>query len=243
MTRPLFLAALDGAAVGGEVVIAGDEAHHAVAVKRIVPGEPVLVSDGRGTAITGVVTGVTKRECVVLVDSFVTSEAQPLTWTVVQALAKGERSDIAVQTATELGARRILAWQAARSIVRWQGDRTARSLEKWRSTAREATKQSRRFHVPDVGFATTGDVVSEIRQADVTLILHEDAEEHIAQLDLPQSGIGQLIVGPEGGISPDELDSFRAAGAVPVRISDGVLRTSTAAAVALGQLDVLARRR
>lgn len=242
MTRALFLTELGGVGVGDEVVITGAEAHHAVAVKRVVLGESVLLSDGAGLAAAGTVTSTGKRELGVRIDEVASPAASALTWTVVQALAKGERSDIAVQTATELGARRILAWQAARSIVRWQGERAERSLDKWRSTAREATKQARRFHLPVVGFATTADVVREIGSAAVSLVLHEDAASHIADVRLPSSGMGLLIVGPEGGIAADELEGFVQAGALPVSISDGVLRTSTAAAVALGQLDVVARR-
>lgn len=241
MTSALFLADFDGVAPGDVVSIVGDEAHHAVAVKRMQIGETVLVSNGRGLAVRGAVSGTGKRELSVLVDEVFEPESPALTWSVVQALAKGDRSDLAVQGATELGARGIVAWQASRSIVRWQGERGEKSLDKWRSVAREAAKQSRRFFLPEVTFATTGDVVSAIRGAAVALVLHEDAIAHVADVELPLEGTGLIIVGPEGGISPDELDAFLEAGAQSVSISDGVLRTSTAGSVALGQLDVLAR--
>ena len=242
MTSALFLADFGDVAPDALITITGDEAHHAVAVKRIEVGETVLVADGRGSAVSAVVEETGRRELTVRVVEVLHPDRPALTWGVAQALAKGDRSDLAVQTATELGARRILAWQAARSIVRWQGERGDKSLEKWRATCREATKQARRFLVPEVVFATTADVAEAIAQADVALVLHEDAVDHIADIDLPSEGTGVLIVGPEGGIAPDELDRFLEAGARAVSISDGVLRTSTAAAVALGQLDVLARR-
>lgn len=241
MTSALFLAEFGEVGPGDVVTITGDEAHHAVAVKRVQVGEPVIVCDGRGTALDGRVESIGRRELGVRVVGIFAPAPGRLTWGVVQALAKGDRSDIAVQTATELGARRILAWQASRSIVRWQGERGEKALEKWRATGREAAKQSRRFYVPEVGFATTGDVVDAIRGAAIALVLHEDATAHIAQIELPEEGEGLVIVGPEGGIAPDELDGFLTAGALAVSISDGVLRTSTAGAVALGQLDVLAR--
>lgn len=243
MTDPLFLAALPaGVQVGDVVTVTGEEAFHAVTVKRIITGESVLLADGEGAGVRAEVLETSKREFRVRVQELLTEDAPPLSWGVVQALAKGDRSDIAVQMVTELGARGILAWQASRSIVRWQGDRAEKSLEKWRATAREAAKQSRRFVVPIVEAASTADVAAAIRGTDIALVLHEDATQHIADVELPAEGAGLVIVGPEGGISPEELDTFLEAGAQAVAISDGVLRTSTAAAVALGQLDVLARR-
>lgn len=243
MTDHLFLAEFDeGIAPGQRVVVTGAEAHHATSVKRISVGESVLLSNGEGLGVRGTVVEATKRELMVEVCEVLSSEVAALRWGVVQALAKGDRSDLAVQMATELGTRRIIAWQAARSIVRWQGERGAKALEKWRATAREASKQSRRFFVPVLEAASTAQVIEAIRGAAVALVLHEDAERHIAQVELPPEGEGLVIVGPEGGISPEELDAFVDAGAQPVLISDGVLRTSTAGAVALGQLEVLARR-
>lgn len=242
MTDPLFLADFDRVAVGDVLTLTGEEAHHAVAVKRIVVGEGVLLCNGRGLAARAVVNATGRRELSAEVIETIESAPVPITWQVAQALAKGDRSDIAVQGATEVGARGIIAWQASRSIVRWQGERGDKALEKWRATAREASKQSRRLWVPEVRFATTGDVVEAVREADVALILHEDAALHIASVSLPVEGTGLLIVGPEGGIAPDELERFLEAGALAVSISDGVLRTSTAGAVALGQLDVLVRR-
>nr|WP_220489279.1 16S rRNA (uracil(1498)-N(3))-methyltransferase [Tessaracoccus sp. MC1627] len=227
---------------GELVVVTGDEAHHAVAVKRVAVGENVLLSDGRGIGVRAEVIEADRRQLVARILEVIAAPSPSLVWGVVQALAKGDRSDLAVQMATELGAREILAWQSARSIVRWQGDRADKSLDKWRATAREAAKQSRRMFVPEVLAVSTADVVGAIAGVDVALVLQEDASQHIADVELPEEGTGLVIVGPEGGIAPEELDRFVAAGAQLVTISDGVLRTSTAAAVALGQLDVLARR-
>ena len=243
MTDPLFLADLTGElSPGGLVVVTGEEAHHAIAVKRVSVGENVLLSDGRGLGVRAAVIEADRRQLVARILEVIAAPSPPLVWGVVQALAKGDRSDLAVQMVTELGAREILAWQAARSIVRWQGDRADKSLAKWRSVARESAKQSRRLIVPDVLAVSTSDVAAAIAAVDVALVLHEDAPQHVADMELPEEGTGLVVVGPEGGIAPEELDRFVAAGAQLVSISDGVLRTSTAAAVALGQLDVLARR-
>lgn len=242
MSLPLFLAELAGVVVGGTATVTGDEARHAVAVKRIQVGEHVLLSDGAGRTVTGEVVTAGKQELVVRVDQVEDAPPPALEFVAVQALAKGERSELAVEMLTEVGVRRILAWQAARSIVRWQGDRAAKSLAKWQSTAREAMKQSRRTFLPEVTAAGTKDVAELLAAVDLALVLHEDATEHIAAVDLPEAGRVAVVVGPEGGISPEELETFRQAGARTVLISDGVLRTSTAGAVAVGQLEALARR-
>ncbi|TRY19520.1 16S rRNA (uracil(1498)-N(3))-methyltransferase [Tessaracoccus rhinocerotis] len=242
MSLPLFLAELAGVVVGGTATVTGDEARHAVAVKRIQVGEHVLLSDGAGRTVTGEVVTAGKQELVVRVDQVEDAPPPALEFVAVQALAKGERSELAVEMLTEVGVRRILAWQAARSIVRWQGDRAAKSLAKWQSTAREAMKQSRRTFLPEVTAAGTKDVAELLAAVDLALVLHEDATEHIAAVDLPEEGRVAVVVGPEGGISPEELETFRQAGARTVLISDGVLRTSTAGAVAVGQLEALARR-
>lgn len=242
MTDPLFLVGFpDDVSPGQRIEFSGDEAHHAM-VKRIGIGEYVLVANGTGVGVRGLVVHAARDEIIVEVEDVLAESSQAITWGVVQALAKGDRGELAVQMATELGARVILAWQAARCVVRWHADRGDKALGKWRATAREAAKQSRRFRVPQVDAATTRDVISAIDQANVALVLHEAATKHIADIELPTEGAGLLIVGPEGGIAPNELDEFLAAGAQAVSISDAVLRTSTAAAVALGQLDVMAKR-
>jgi 16S rRNA (uracil1498-N3)-methyltransferase len=128
-------------------------------------------------------------------------------------------------------------WQASRSIVRWSPERAIRSLAKWRSTAREAAKQSRRLNVPHVSEpVTTSQLAQRAARADLALVLHEDAKQPIAEVDLPAAGTVLIIIGPEGGISEAELSELSRAGARPVSISDAVLRTSTAGVVAFAGL-------
>lgn len=242
MSDALFLARFDQVRIGGIVEVTGDEARHAVVVKRTRPGESVLLADGAGRAVRGRVVAAEKNRLALEVTEILASPPRAHRFVVAQALAKGDRSELAVEIMTELGVDEILAWQASRSIVRWQGERGAKSLGRWAVTAREATKQSRRFRIPEVSAADTSRVVERIGAAELALVLHESAEKTLSRVNLPDAGEILLIVGPEGGISPDELERFQQAGAVPVRISDGVLRTSTAGAIAIGQLTVLGER-
>jgi 16S rRNA (uracil1498-N3)-methyltransferase len=164
----------------------------------------------------------------------------------VQGLAKGERGETAVETMTEIGVDMIVPWSAGRSIAQWKGDRGAKSLAKWRSTAREAAKQSRRSWWPEVTEpASTAKVVRLLTSATVPIVLHEEAELALAGLELPAGpppdapgGVTELVlvVGPEGGISPEELMAFAEAGAAPYRMGPTVLRTSTAGTAAAAVL-------
>lgn len=242
MSDALFLGPVGDADRGSAVTLTGDEARHAVAVRRIAVGESIIVADGEGAAVRGIVRQTAKTELTVDVVERLSAPTKPVRITAAQALAKGDRADLAVSAMTEMGVHRILAWQAARSIVRWHGERAAKGLTKWQNTAREATKQARRYRIPAVDAATTQDVVAAIEGADLALVLHEEAERHIATFPVPGEGDVVVVVGPEGGIAPEELERFVAAGAHPCLISDGVLRTSTAGVVAMGQLEALSTR-
>ena len=236
MTSALFLADFDDVEVGQQVRISGDEARHA-GVKRIEIGEQVLVANGRGLGIEGSAVSVSKQEIVVEAARVLHDEPRrPVT--AVQALAKGDRALLAVQMLTELGATRIVAWQSDRSIVRWQGERGDKSLAKWEATARESAKQARRLSVPELAFTTTKQLAQTLAGVDTVLVLHEDATIHIKDATIGDGDVS-IVIGPEGGIAPAELEALEAAGAQLVKISDHVLRTSTAGAAALAQLEVL----
>jgi 16S rRNA (uracil1498-N3)-methyltransferase len=155
---------------------------------------------------------------------------------VVQALPKGDRGELAVETMTEAGVDAVVPWAAARCITQWKGERGQKALARWRSTAREAGKQSRRLRFPEVhGLMSTRDVAALLRSASLAAVLHEEGAEPLARVPLPDEGDIVLVVGPEGGIAPEELDSFAAVGARPYRLGHSVLRTSTAG-VAAGAL-------
>ncbi len=167
--------------------------------------------------------------------------------TVVQALPKAERSELAVELATEAGADAFVAWQAARCVARWDGARAEKGLRRWRAVARSAAGQSGRAHIPSVeAVVSTAALVERIRDAvnceAMALALQASATGVLADLDLRHAESLLLIVGPEGGITSEELAGLTEAGAVAVRLGPTVLRTSTAAAVALGALGVLTPR-
>jgi 16S rRNA (uracil1498-N3)-methyltransferase len=239
MTAPLFL--LDDLTdplpvVGAHVTLDGTEGRHAAVVRRIRLREMIMIADGRGRGIHGMVVEVGPSSVVVEVAQHLAVAAESRRFVAVQALAKGDRSELAVEMMTEMGVSEIVPWQASRSIVRWSEERSVRSLTRWRSTAREAAKQSRRLTVPQVSDpVSTRQLVERIASADLAVLLDEEADESIAEVDPPEGTI-LIIIGPEGGISADERSELTRAGAQPVSISDGILRTSTAGVVALAVL-------
>jgi 16S rRNA (uracil1498-N3)-methyltransferase len=235
-TAPLFL--LDPLPSGEVIELLGDEGRHAARVKRLGVGEDVLVADGRGALLECVVAEVLGDGLRLKVASRRSLPQPAPRLVVVQALPKGERAELAVELLTELGVDEIVPWSASRSIVQWDGARGAKALEKWRRTAAEAAKQSRRAWIPVVAeLATTKQVVARLAGA-TALVLHESAQTSIVATDLPTDGDVVVIVGPEGGISEDEVAQFAAAGAVAVRLGEPVMRTSTAGGAALAALSL-----
>ena len=238
MSLPVHLVpSLAGVVIGALVEVTGDEAHHAVAVRRLHEGEQVVLTDGAGTSITGDVVTTGKRVFTVTVAGVVCTERPTPSFTVVQALPKGERGELAVEVLTEIGVDVIVPWAASRSVAVWKGDRAARSRAKWQATAREAAKQSRRSWLPSVApLASTAELVTLVADADLAVVLHEDAIVPLAGLPVPVAGRIMVVVGPEGGIAPDELALLTDAGAQAVRLGDEVLRTSTAGVAAVAAL-------
>ncbi|MGV0794562.1 16S rRNA (uracil(1498)-N(3))-methyltransferase [Mycolicibacterium sp. XJ1819] len=233
-------------AVGEVAVVDGDEGFHAANVRRIRPGEALDLGDGAGQLAGCVVEEVAKGRLTARVLDRRTVPAPTPTVTVVQALPKSDRAELAVELATEAGADAVVAWQAQRCVARWDGPaRVDKGLRRWRAVARAAARQSRRAHIPPVsGVETTDDLVQRIREAVSTraLVLHESATRSIADVPLTQADSLILVVGPEGGLTDGEIAALSDAGAEPVLLGPTVLRTSTAAAVALGALGVLTGR-
>ncbi|MFF1713728.1 16S rRNA (uracil(1498)-N(3))-methyltransferase [Streptomyces sp. NPDC058268] len=243
MTAPVFVVETFGtfentAAGGGRFVLDGPEGRHAVSVKRLHAGEDVVLTDGAGRWADCVVLDTEGKDRLILRMDSVREEApQEPRITVVQALPKGDRGELAVETMTETGVDAIVPWSASRCITQWKGERGLKALGKWRATAREAGKQSRRVRFPEVADAlSTKQVAALLGTADLAAVLHEEGSEPLATADLPAAGHIVLVVGPEGGVSPDELAAFADAGAKPYRLGRSVLRTSTAGTAAAALL-------
>jgi len=238
MSLPVHLVpSLAGVEVGDTVEVAGDEAHHAVAVRRLRVGEDVMLTDGVGTSVVGEVTSTGKRAFGVTVRSVTDDPAPEPAVVVVQAIPKGDRGELAVEVLTEVGVAEIVPWAADRSVAVWKGERAEKSLARWRSTAREAAKQARRSWLPDVApLATTADVVRLVGAVDLAVVLHEAATASLADIAVPADGRLLVVVGPEGGLTDEEIGAFTEAGAVSVRLGAEVLRTSTAGVAAVAAL-------
>ncbi|MCD4853351.1 16S rRNA (uracil(1498)-N(3))-methyltransferase [Arthrobacter sp. AK01] len=254
MSNPVFFTpagSLGDVSPGGTFVLEGPEARHAVTVKRLAVGEPVDIADGSGTRLTGTVADAGPAGLTVTASDVVFEDQPDVRLVLVQALAKGDRDELAIETATELGIDAVIPWQSERSIVRWKGDRAAKAHGKWQSVVTAAAKQARRAWIPDVRtIVDTGALAKAVAAADLAIILHEDAKNPLRTvLEVLQGGPDTgtfrevlLIVGPEGGISPREVTRLSDAGAVTALLGHHVLRSSTAgpAAVVLAS-DILGR--
>lgn len=226
-STPVFL--VDALPAGPDATLTGPEGHHAATVRRLRAGEAVRLSDGRGGIADCTVTAAGPAGLTLAVAGITRLDPPRLRFVLVQALAKGDRGELAVELATELGVDEIVPWAAARSVTRWEGARGAKALERWRATAREAAKQSRRAWVPTV----TDPVTTKQLAPRGGFVLHEAAERTLTAAPLPEQGEIVIVVGPEGGVTDEELATLAA---TPVRLGDEVLRTSTAGAAALAVL-------
>jgi 16S rRNA (uracil1498-N3)-methyltransferase len=231
--------------VGERAVVDGDEGFHAANVRRIRPGEELDLGDGHGTVARCVVQDVAKGRLTAKVLDRTTIPLVSPRVTVVQALPKSDRSELAIELATEAGADAFVAWQAARCVARWESAaKVDKGLRRWAAVARSAARQSRRPYIPSVsGVVSTTELAQRVcDDGTTTLVLHESATVKLTELPVAQQGSLLLVVGPEGGIADDEISALSDAGAAAVRLGPTVLRTSTAAAVALGALGALTPR-
>jgi 16S rRNA (uracil1498-N3)-methyltransferase len=232
-SRPPVFTVGSAELAGDPIVVSGREGHHARTVRRLRPGERVDLTDGAGRVAECVVTAAVPAglECAVR-----RRRAEPRpepSVAVAQALPKGDRGELAVETMTEVGVDVVVPWAAERCVVRWPGERAERSLTRWRSAAVEAAKQSRRAWFPEVrALAGLDDVCALVAAAGLAVLLDPAAPVRLADLPVPAVGEIVLVVGPEGGVSAAEAGRLAAAGATRARLGPTVLRSSSAGAVA-----------
>lgn len=232
---------LDYAHQGEQISLDGPELKHAVTVARVRQGERLMIGNGRGLLIDGVVVEVRPGVLTIEAERVQTVERPLHTITLVQALAKGDRAELAIQASTELGVDGIVPWAASRSVSKWEGPKISRGQQRWATIVREASKQSIRAWIPEVGeLVTTAGIVSLASTHQIVVL---EPTSHTALTSLSFDGRPlALVVGPEGGITSDESQMLVSAGAHSVCLGGNVLRTSTAGPAALAALSVLLHR-
>jgi len=244
MVAPMFTRVFESAVEVGTVVdLTGPEAKHAVSVRRMRTGEAIQLTDMAGLRVRGIVESIIGNTLHVRVES-VNQEALPeIQLALVQALAKGDRDELAIQAATELGVMSVVPWESDRSVSRWIGIKEAKGVERWQSIVTEAAKQSLRVWHPKVEAPVKGIQVAKlVERFDQVIVLDPTAEKGIGSINLPNSGSVALVVGPEGGISDAELAALENAGAVRVNLGTPILRTSTAGVAAISGILALSGR-
>jgi 16S rRNA (uracil1498-N3)-methyltransferase len=241
VSAPVFIAAaalLADAMSGSLLRLSGPEGRHAATVQRLRSGEAIELVDGGGTRVHGRVAGVAGREDLDIEVLSVSLEPEPpVVVTVVQALLKGDRMESALEMLTEVGVDRVVPWAAARCIAQWRPDRAARSTARLSDAIAAAGKQSRRARFPELApLAGTPDVATLLAAADLAVVLHEAGKERLGQLRPPERGSIVLVVGPEGGVAPEELAAFAAVGGRATRMGATVQRAATAGTAAAAVL-------
>ena len=237
MVEPLFrIQSSSQPEVGSRILLDGSEGKHAVSVRRMRIGEPIQLTDGKGMRIRGTVSQLGDRSLEVAVESAVIESEPASKLMLVQALAKGDRDELAIQAATELGAWGVIPWQAERSISRWDSTKAVKGVERWQTIVNEAAKQSLRVFEPIVQSPVTSkELCARTTEFDQVLVLDPTASVGLGSVSL-EPGLTAIVVGPEGGISDQELEQLEAAGAKRVRLGSEILRTSTAGVAAISVL-------
>lgn len=237
MVAPLFFdSKVASVKAGTEFFLEGPEGKHASVVRRMRAGEAIQLTDGKGFRAFGSIARVDGASVVVSVTETLIESLPKLQLTLVQALAKGDRDELAVQAATELGALSVIPWQATRSVSRWEGPKAAKGQTRWQTIATEAAKQSLRVWEPEVkSVVSTKELTRSVKDFDLVLVLDPTSNASIRGLG-DVSGRIAIVVGPEGGIDAHELSELESAGAKRIHLGSGILRTSTAGLAAISYL-------
>ena len=219
--------------VGSSYEFANDDANHAIRVLRMQAGDEFMLSDGKGSWSQVVAQEVKKKSMQVRVTDSGFQAPLATTITVVQAIPKGDRAKEAIELLTEAGVDRIVPWASARSI--------GKGSEKFAITAREASKQSRRFRIPEVTeLATTAQICKAIKISDLAIAFHESATTKLSdQVSSPNVEHLLIIIGPEGGLTDEEISAFTQAGAKVALMGRPILRSAHAGIAAVSAVSAL----
>ena len=236
MVEPLFRTEFaTPPAAGLAVTLGGSEGKHAVNVRRMRVGEGIQLSDGKGLRVRGTVSALGNNSLTVAIETVEQETAPTVGLTIVQALAKGDRDELSIQAATELGCWGVVPWQADRSISKWEGAKVTKSVDRWQTIVAEAAKQSLRVFEPIVAQPINSkQLASAVGDFDLVLVLDPTAEVGLGGLEITGAHKSvAIVVGPEGGISDSELLALEHAGAKRVHLGEPILRTSTAGVAAI----------
>lgn len=216
---------------GSKQVLQNDEAHHAIKVLRVNIGELIKISDGVRNWVSGPIIEIAKKELIIsITDRGEIQSAKP-ELVLVQAITKSDRNKEMLELAVEAGVDRIIPWQADRSISKWQSD----STQKWQAGIKQSCKQARQIKLPQLmKVMNTSEVVKVIGSEGFGIVFHEGAPTKLSEITIPNSLTAvYLIIGPEGGISEQELELFQNANSKVVRLGETVLRSAHAGFAAL----------
>lgn len=235
MVEPMFSKVMSGEIkVGSIIQLDGPEAKHAISVRRMRVGESIQLSNGTGLRVRGEIKEIRSNLIEIRVTESLQETNPEVMVTLVQALAKGDRDELAIQAATELGVYSVIPWEADRSISKWIGLKEEKAVARWQTIVTEAAKQSLRSFTPVVKPAVaTMALANLVSEFDQVLILDPTARAGLGSMEFSQPQSLAIVVGPEGGISPQELEQLESAGAMRVRLGQSILRTSTAGVAAI----------
>jgi 16S rRNA (uracil1498-N3)-methyltransferase len=221
----------DQISTGQRQVLKSDEAHHAIKVLRLNIGEIIKISDGVGKWVSGPIVEIAKKELFISISERGEIQAAKPELVLVQAITKSDRNKEMLELAVEAGVDRIIPWQSERSISKWQSD----SEEKWQVGIKQSCKQARKTKLPNLmQVMSTAELVKTIGSGGYGIVFHEEASTKFSELTIPNSQSSvYLVIGPEGGISEQELLSFQNNGSKVVRLGDTVLRSAHAGFAAL----------
>ena len=226
---PLFF--VDNLSGGNSQLLDKDEAHHAIKVLRVKIGEEIMISDGSGNWASGPIEELDKKTLQIKVSNQGEKKMHKPELVIVQAITKSDRNKEMLELITVAGVDRIIPWQSDRSISKWQSD----SADKWELTIKESCKQARRVVMPKLSKSVNSrQLGEELSSSPFSLIFHESASANFSNVKIPSDIHSiHLIIGPEGGITDDELLMFKGVSSNIVRLGEPVLRSAHAGFAAL----------